>query len=85
MGLSGHKIGYRLNIECDEPGCRVSCTYFDNNATKAIEQARRAGWAISKDLQSCWCSNHAHIHRSVGRRSHHYLRTTTEERRRNGF
>lgn len=82
MGLDGKEIGYRLCIECDEPGCHVSCTYFDDNETKAIAQARRSGWAISKDRSKCWCANHSHIHRNVGRRSYFGNSINTEERRR---
>lgn len=67
MGVNGNYIGFRLCVECDEPNCSVSCTYFADNITQAIKQARESGWAISKDKQSAWCANCAAKHRHIGR------------------
>lgn len=67
MGLDGKFIGYRLCIDCDEPHCGVSCTYFADNLTETIKAARKSGWAISKDKRRAYCPNCAAEHRHVGR------------------
>lgn len=45
---------------CDD--CDVSSRFF------SVKEARRCGWAVSKDYRRCYCSQCAPKHRNVGRK-----------------
>ena len=69
MGVNGRKVGFILNLACDEKrdgGCNISATFSAENLTRAIKRARDAGWCVSKDKTRCYCPKHAAWNRSVG-------------------
>ena len=49
---------------CDDPSCkkRIHVQEF-----VTFELARKAGWAIARDRQHCYCPDCAPKHRNVGR------------------
>lgn len=70
MGLYGYKVGYVLELNCDEhrcyPKCKESATFTGSNLNVAISNARKAGWCVSRDKTRCYCPTHAKWNRNVG-------------------
>lgn len=55
---------------CDGKGCSVGLGAIVEFAS--IDQARLAGWAVSRDRKHCYCPRCANKYRNVGMSYHGY-------------